>query len=362
MKKWPCIVKTGAKRTRFGEIPAFAEGLYDLDNQVYAWLVPNGSWGESNAGLVAGDEESLLVDTLWDVRITRTMLSAMRPLVGGTGGAPITKVVNTHADGDHFWGNQLVESAEIITSAAALEEMTAVKPATLVWLGRMGRLMSALPLSGPAAVGNWFYQMVAPYRFQDVRHTPATRTFEGELSLNVGGRKVKLIQVGPAHTQGDVLVYVPDAKVLFTGDILFIASTPVMWAGPVKNWLRALDLILDLDVETIVPGHGKITDKDGARQIKAYWQYLENEATRCFKSGMSAGDAAYDIVFERDFQDRPFANWNSPERIMTNLHTIYRHLQGRTEHPSTGTILRMLREQAQLAQKMDWAEPAIMRS
>jgi glyoxylase-like metal-dependent hydrolase (beta-lactamase superfamily II) len=86
--------------------------------------------------------------------------------------------------------------------------------------------------------------MVAPYDFQEVIPRLPTRTFADELTFDVGGRRVELIQVGPAHTQGDVLVYVPDAKTLYSGDILFIGSTPVMWAGPVENWLAALNRIL----------------------------------------------------------------------------------------------------------------------
>ncbi len=358
MKQWPCIVGTGARKTRFGEIPAFAEGLYDLNHQIYAWLVPNGSWGESNAGLVVGEDESLLIDTLWDVRCTDTMLSAMRPLTEGT---PIAKVVNTHADGDHFWGNQRLAEADIITSAEALAEMGAVRPAALVWLGRMGRLLQLLPWPGATGVGRWFHQMVAPYHFQNVKHTPAKRSFEGELTLLVGGREVRLIQVGPAHTRGDVLVYVPDAQILFAGDILFVESTPVMWAGPVENWLHALDRILDLGVKTIVPGHGPVTDQAGVVQVKSYWEYLAGQVSRRFQAGLSAPEAAYDIVFNADFQDKPFAGWNSPERIMTNVHIMYRHLKGRSGHLSSTTIVNMLRRQAALAQKMPWAQPAVMR-
>ena len=99
------MTSTGAERTRYGEIPKYAEGLYDLGHELYAWLVPNGSWGESNAGLIVGAGQSLLVDTLWDVKYTRSMLDAMQPLLESD---PLTYVVNTHADGDHFWGNQLV--------------------------------------------------------------------------------------------------------------------------------------------------------------------------------------------------------------------------------------------------------------
>lgn len=108
-----CTMPTGAKQTRFGEIPTYDEGLYELGHDLYAWMVPNGSWGEANAGLIVGQGESLLVDTLWDVRFTRQMLAAMEP---HTAVAPIKTVVNTHADGDHFFGNQLLPEADSITS------------------------------------------------------------------------------------------------------------------------------------------------------------------------------------------------------------------------------------------------------
>ena len=115
-----CIAPTGVQRTRFGEIPKYAEGLYDLNHGLYAWLVPNGSWGESNAGLIVGDGQALLVDTLWDLNYTRTMLDAMHPV---TEAAPISTVVNSHADGDHCWGNQLMAGADIITSQASFDEL-----------------------------------------------------------------------------------------------------------------------------------------------------------------------------------------------------------------------------------------------
>ena len=118
--------------TRFQEEPQYAQGLYDLQNGVYAWLVPNGSWGESNAGLIIGEGQSLLIDTLWDVKYTRIMLDAMQSL---TSNAPITTVVNTHADGDHFFGNQLVAEADIITSQASYDEMLGVQPKSMILLG-----------------------------------------------------------------------------------------------------------------------------------------------------------------------------------------------------------------------------------
>jgi glyoxylase-like metal-dependent hydrolase (beta-lactamase superfamily II) len=357
LDKWKRVAPAHVTgRTRFQEVPKYDEGLYDLGNEIYAWMVPNGSWGESNAGLLVGNGESLLIDTLWDLKYTRAMLDAMKPRIQGN---PIRVVVNTHADGDHWWGNELVADAEIISSLAARDEMNHIKPVSMILLGRiLGKFLSFL---GAARVGHWFQNMVLPYDFKEVSPKLPTRTFEGKLDLSVGGRNVQLIQVGPAHTRGDVMVYIPAARTLFCGDIVFLGSTPVMWAGPVENILAALNQILGMDVDIIVPGHGPVTDKSGVRQVLSYWEYVHEEAYRRFAAGMSAGEAAQDIVLSEEFSKQPFARWNSPERMMSNLHTLYRHFKGRTASPGIPALLNIMRKQAMLAHRLPNAEPMIMR-
>jgi cyclase len=358
MDTWACIAPSGAERTRYGEIPKYPEGLYDLNNGLYAWMVPNGSWGESNAGLVVGDGASLLVDTLWDLKYTHAMLAAMGSL---TDTAPLQYVVNTHADGDHWWGNQLVARAEIISTQTCYAEMLTTRPSALIMLGRVGRLLSALGVLGADQVGHWFQNMVAPYDFDAIAPTLPTRTFDGELTLDVGGREVQLIEVAAAHTEGQLIVQVPDAKTLFSGGLLFVDSTPVMWAGPVESWIAALEAILTMDVDVIVPGHGPVTDKGGVQQVKAYWEYVTAHVRQRYDAGMSAAEAAHDIVLSKDFAQGPFSAWNSPERMMTNVHIIYRHLQGRAERLKVPELLNILRKQALLAHALPDAQPAAMR-
>jgi cyclase len=358
MDRYQIVVGTGAKHTRYKEIPRYAEGLYDLHHQVYAWMVPNGSWGEANAGLIVGEGQSLLVETLWDVKYTRRMLEAVRSVIGDQS---INYVVNTHADGDHFWGNQLVSEAEIITSQASYNELLEIQPRSMLFLGRIGKVLSAVRLFGGSQAGHWFQNLVAPYDFAEVVPTPPTRTFVGELTLDVGGRAVQLIEVGPAHTRGDLMVFVPDSKILFSADIVFIDSTPVMWAGPLDNMLSALDCILEMDVELIVPGHGPLTDKSGVQLVKDYWVYLNGQVEQRYSAKQDATDAAYEIVLSDDFQEQPFAGWNSPERNMVNVHTLYRHLAGRTDHPRVPEFLSIMRQQALLAHQLPDAEPAMMR-
>ena len=99
----------------------YTKGLHDLGNSVYAYLQPDGSWGWSNAGLITDGEASLLIDTLFDVKLTQEMLDTMRRSVSAA--SHIDMVVNTHANGDHCYGNQLVSDAQIIASKKTANEI-----------------------------------------------------------------------------------------------------------------------------------------------------------------------------------------------------------------------------------------------
>ncbi len=229
----------------------YTRGLHEIGDGVYAYLQPDGSWGWSNAGLVVDGEASLLVDTLFDLKLTGEMLDTIRAAVPAA--RDIGTVVNTHANGDHCWGNQLVRDAEIVGSRACAEEMGGLPPALLAAL-------AASPPEGPQ--GDMVRTMFGAFDFTGIEVVPPTTTFEGELSLRVGDTDVELIEVGPAHTQGDVIVHVPSQGVVYTGDILFNGGHPIVWAGPVANWMAACDRILALDAPTVVPGHGPVCGPD----------------------------------------------------------------------------------------------------
>ena len=83
---------------------------------------------------------------------------------------------------------------------------------------------------------------------------------------------------------------------MFTGDILFIGGTPIVWAGPLANWIAACDLMLGMDVDTVVPGHGPVTDKAGVAQVRDYLTFVADAATARHDAGMTAWEAAQDIA------------------------------------------------------------------
>ena len=290
----------------------YTKGAHDLGRGCWAYLQPDGTWGWSNAGLVSDAGETLLVDTLFDLKCTREMLAAFRAAVPAA--QRIGTLVNTHSNGDHTFGNQLVEGAEIIASSACAEEMRERPPEELAAMMRNWRTLGP----GPA----FFHEVMGTrFDYEGIRLTLPTRTFDGEIALRVGDKQVRVIEVGPAHTGGDVIVHVPQDRVVFTGDILFVGGHPVLWAGPVGNWIRACDLILGWDVETVVPGHGPITGKGGVRAMKHYLEYIRDEAKKRYDAGLGPEEAARDIALT------PFADWTDPERILVNVDSLYREFR-----------------------------------
>ena len=311
---------------------SYTKGLHDLGNDLYAYLQPDGSWGWANAGLVVDGEATLLIDTLYDLKLTGEMLDTMRRAVPAA--AQIGTVVNTHANGDHCYGNQLVAGAEIIASARTAEEMTTgVTPAV------MAMMMQQAPNMGQ--LGAYLRRIFGPFEWDNITLMPPTKTFEGELTINVGGKTVQLLEVGPAHTKGDTMAYLPAERVIFTGDILFIGGHPIIWAGPTSNWLRACDRILALDVETIVPGHGPLTDKKGVAELKGYLEYVYQEARQRFDAGMPAAEAARDIPLDR------YATWLDGERIAVNVASMYREFSGEQEPANVLTLMGLMAALAQ---------------
>jgi cyclase len=335
----------------------FEGGLVEVGDGVHAWLQPNGVLGESNAALVAGDGTSLLVDTLWDPPLTRRMLTAMAPL---TADAPIATLVNSHSDGDHWWGNQEVAGAEIVATKAAATVMREESPAQM---RRFGALARALKLAGSSPVpyprrselrtiAAYVGGALAPFAFGQVRPVPPTRTFSGELAVDAGGREVRLIEVGPAHTPGDLIAWVPDARIAIAADILFVGVTPIMWAGPLANWVAALERLLALGAERFVPGHGPVCGPEEVQGLIDYWRWLDRAATERLDAGLSPTDTARELVLGDEIAELGFAGRLAPERALISVGTIDAHRRGTAATPGPRDLVAAFFRMALLARDL----------
>jgi len=284
--------------------------LREIAPHVYAALVPDRGWSWSNAGFVARGD-GLMVDTFMDARRTREALA----LLAGAGASQPARLVNTHHNVDHCWGNQLFREREIIAHRRAAEHMAKdLRPE------QVAALVAAKDASPGLA---WFADdLRGHFDFGEVEVTLPNRLIDGDVDLEVGATRVRLLSVGPAHTAGDVVVHLPEDDVVFAGDVIFRNCTPLGWEGTFAGWIGALERVLSLAPAVIVPGHGPLCGPEGAEELIAYFHYVASEAARCFARGLSLEDAAATIELG------PYARWNQPERLVFNLARAYRELAG----------------------------------
>lgn len=292
----------------------YTRGLHQVATDAWAWTLPDGGYGWSNAGLVAGDGASLLVDTLFDLDLTAEMLAAMREV---TDGAPITDVLITHSNGDHMHGNQLLPSdARIHAARVTAEEIAHGRPPAMLVATQIGDL---------GVVGTRYArERFGAFDFGGITVRNADIVFDDELTIEVGGRTVVLRNLGPAHTGADSVAHVPDAGVLFAGDLLFVGCTPIVWAGPIRNWIDACDTMIALDAPTVVPGHGPVTDPDGIAAVRDYLSYIVDAADDAYRRGLEFTAAADAIDLGE------YADWLDAERVVTNVYRRYRELDADT--------------------------------
>nr|BFE80264.1 hypothetical protein GCM10020093_028650 [Planobispora longispora] len=269
----------------------------------------------------------LLVDTLFDLPLTAEMLDAMLPI---TGRHPLARAVITHSDGDHTHGNQLLgEHVQIIAAEATRAGMRHGMPPEMLTAAQVVDIGPATP---------YFRERFGAFDFSGIRPRLPDLTYDRELTLDVGGREVRVIDLGPAHTSADSVVHVPDAGVLFSGDLLFVGCTPIVWSGPIANWITACDRMIATGAHTIVPGHGPVTDPDGIRAVRGYLTHVVEQADAAHARGLSLAEAVEAVDLDE------YADWLDAERIVVNVHRRYRELDPATPELDQLTLMAMMAE------------------
>ena len=276
--------------------------LEQVSPGVYAYIQLDGTWGLNNTGFITGRDGVSMVDTCFTETRTQSFLQA----IGAVTDLPIRTLVNTHHHGDHTHGNYLVPGASIIGHELCRKEVIETGVHALH------------PLFPNVSFGN--LEVAAPFV-----------TFRDRLDLFVDDLRMELHYMGPAHTTNDVVVWLPERRVLFTGDLVFNGGMPFIAMGSVEGSLRALDRLRDFDAETIVPGHGPVCGPGVFDDIESYFLFLQDTAKRTFDSGLSPLEAAQQTDLGR------FNTWHDKERIAGNLHRAYSELRG--EPPGTPLAL-----------------------
>ncbi|HCT78228.1 MAG TPA: MBL fold metallo-hydrolase [Micromonosporaceae bacterium] len=276
--------------------------LVPVADGVLAWVQPDGTWWINNAGVVLGDGGSVLVDTCATEDRTRRFLAAVDEV---SGGAAIRVAVNTHLHGDHTYGNSLLPDSTVIVAHEATREGLL---ADFV-------LANTPPIWSPTP------------RWGNVTVRPPTVVLRDELTVFAGSRRIELRHPGhPAHTLGDVVAWLPDDGVLFTGDLVFHQVTPLVVMGSVDGALRSLDWLASFGARHVVPGHGQLVDgADLAGVLDAHARYYRF-VMETARVGRARDLSPLDAARQADLGE--FAGWPDSERLVLNLHRAYAETSG----------------------------------
>ena len=293
--------------------------MEQVSDSCYAVLNERNRVCDANSGLI-NLGGGVVIDTQSDLAHAREMID----LFGKVWPSMPKRVINTHEDADHVWGNQLFEEAEIIAHRSVPERMKEVadpkEMQKLEW--GVGHLLSRMVLKathpGVVAAGQ---QLHEDYDFKGIELVLPTTLFDERYELDLEGTEVHLIYVGPCHQVGDTIVHLPKEGVVFAGDVVFRLCTPMGWIGSYEKWFRCLDLITELNPSVVVPGHGPVCGIEGVRELKEYLQYVRNESRECFDKGLTSLDAAKRIEFG------PYGEWRAPARLFMNVERAYREFR-----------------------------------
>jgi cyclase len=264
----------------------------EVSDGVFAYLQPDGTWGLNNCGFLVGRDAVTLVDTCFTERRTRALLDT----VSSTASVPVRTLLNTHHHGDHTHGNWLVPGATIVGHDRCRDEILDDRGATLAFFAGVdwGRIEPAPPFV----------------------------TFDDAVRIFVDDLRVEVFHPGIGHTTNDVVAWLPERRVLFSGDLVFNGGTPFVVMGSVAGALASLERLRALQPTVIVPGHGPVCGPDAIDTQVAYLRFVQEVARDGFDQGRSPLDSA------RRARLGPFESLTDRERLVGNLHRAYSELRG----------------------------------
>ena len=260
---------------------AYKSGIIEVADNVYAFIQENCA---TNAGFIVSDEGVMVIDSLMTPTLAGKLYAAVRNVTK----APIRFLINTHFHGDHVFGNQYFLPAPIVAHANCRDELMEK------FDGNMQRYRARTELIP---------------ELDQIKMTLPDVTFQDRMSIRLGGREIQLSFHGRAHSNSDILLYLPEEKLLFVADLAVNKTLPAFPDGHITKWLTVLDEVAKFDADTFVPGHGPVGDRSDFDDAVELLSLLDSEIRRGFDAGLSEEDTVKQVKVGR------FADFAGQDRV-----------------------------------------------
>ncbi|NKC01319.1 MAG: MBL fold metallo-hydrolase [Pseudomonadales bacterium] len=257
----------------------------------------------SNALVIVNEDDVVLVDSHVTPAKARDLIKSIKAITPN----PITALINSHHHWDHAHGNQEFTGIPIIghdftyekLAGAPLEEDTYVSgiAGNKATIERVTAQIAEEKDTAKKAELQAYLEMFREHAdgFAEIRPVPPNLTLSERMTLHRDDREIEIIFLGRAHTGGDVVVYFPEDKLVFTGDMAF-GGPSFLGDGYVDEWPQTLENLKQLDFDIFVPGHGPpVTDLNRIDLVQTFYRDLWAKAAGMHADGIAAEDAAATI-------------------------------------------------------------------
>jgi cyclase len=254
----------------------------------------------SNAVFLVTDEGVLLIDTRTHPRVGQDLLERIRKVTD----KPIKWVINSHFHGDHHFGNAPFKAAgaTFVAQTETARIMQQVQPR------EMARRVDGFKSRG--------------YDPNEVKLVAPDVTFDSEMTIRLGGRDVRLMYLGPGQQAGDTFVLFPHARTLFTPGSFAKRSMPNMAFTPsVETWLKLLDQVAAMDVDTILPAHGDVATRADVKELSVMLADEYATVKQAVAKGVSVDEAIKTLTFPQ------YKEWRNYNRLPGEIKALYELIQ-----------------------------------
>jgi len=312
--------------TRIDDLPTSQHfRLERLSEGVYAAIHRSGGWAIGNAGIVDLGDRTLVFDTTYSPQAGADLRAAAEALFGRRVGL----VVNSHWHSDHIWGNQafdptttLVSTAETrrqIVTTRGDEDLDATLAGAEAHLASWrARYAAAVDEEERCELALWVDQWEATVALEDILEVRVPNlAFTKRITFHGSVASAELIELRGGHTTSDVVLWLPEARIAFMGDLLFVGCHPYLGDGDPDALRRALDAVLALDPQAVVPGHGPVGTAENVAAMRGYVDTLDGLARQMIAAGEPEETVTAMAV------PPPYDTWQLRMFFAANLRALY---------------------------------------